>query len=80
LVPTPHDRLIDELGAALGPRLKKAREGKGWPVQKLADEAGVTRQMIYNIEGGRGGNIGIATIKRLADALGLPAGWLAFGG
>jgi transcriptional regulator with XRE-family HTH domain len=79
-MPIERDALTDAMGAQLAERLRKSRAARGWTAQELADQSAVSRQQIYNIEGGRGGNTGITTIKRLADALGVAAGYLAFGG
>ncbi len=51
--------------------LKAWREHKGLTLQALADAAGVSKPFVSQIEGGkRAGSA--ATLKRLADALGVP--------
>jgi len=50
--------------------LRLARQQQGWSQEKLAAEAGVSRRMLVNIEAG-GSNVSIATVDRLANALGL---------
>jgi transcriptional regulator with XRE-family HTH domain len=47
--------------------LREMRLDLGWTVSKLADEAGVTRQVISNAE--KGDSIRADTAKAIADAL-----------
>lgn len=55
--------------AELGKRIQSAREKRGWSLEKLAGEAGVTFQTIYQLE--RGGREPKAlTLARVAQALG----------
>jgi transcriptional regulator with XRE-family HTH domain len=49
------------------PTLREMRLDLGWTVSKLADEAGVTRQVISNAE--KGDSIRADTAKAIADAL-----------
>jgi transcriptional regulator with XRE-family HTH domain len=49
------------------PTLREMRLDLGWTVSKLADEAGVTRQVISNAE--KGDPIRADTAKAIADAL-----------
>lgn len=60
-------------------RLAEARIAKGWSPEDLASRAGLSAQSIRNIEECRRSVLAY-TVHRLARALGLPAGWLAFGG
>jgi transcriptional regulator with XRE-family HTH domain len=52
------------------PRLKEARELRGWSQAKLAEESGVSRDSISNYETGHR-EAWPATAKKLADALGV---------
>lgn len=47
--------------------LRELRINLGWTIQKLAQEAGVTRQAVYSAE--KGDPIRANTAKALADAL-----------
>jgi transcriptional regulator with XRE-family HTH domain len=49
------------------PTLREMRLDLGWTVSKLADEAGVTRQVISNAE--KGDSIRADTAKAIADTL-----------
>lgn len=49
------------------PTLRELRINLGWTTQKLAEEAGVTRQAVSNAE--KGDPIRADTAKALADAL-----------
>lgn len=50
--------------------LRQARQQQGWSQERLASEAGISRRMLVNIEAGES-NVSIATVDRLANALGL---------
>lgn len=50
--------------------LRQARDAAGLTQAELAERAGVTQQMIAKLES-RGSNASIATLQRLAEALGL---------
>jgi transcriptional regulator with XRE-family HTH domain len=56
------------------------REKAGYSLRDLAVAAGVTTRTIQAIEAGGKGETSCAVIAALADALGVPRGWLAFGG
>ena len=60
-------------------RLRDARENKGWSSVDLAHRSGVTSSAIRKLEEGQGDPKSY-TLKLLAQALGVPAGWLAYGG
>lgn len=64
---------------ALAARVRDARIAKGWSPQDLAGRAGVSDQAIRNLELCKR-NVLAWTVYRVAKALGVPAGWLAFGG
>jgi ribosome-binding protein aMBF1 (putative translation factor) len=62
-------------------RLLRSRETKAWSLRDLAAASGVSVRTILAIESGKAkGATGCNTMARLADALGVPRGWLAFGG
>ncbi len=58
---------LDRLAADLGSRIREARQGRRWTTQRLADEAGVSRSLIYLVE--RGELTSLETAVRLAQAL-----------
>lgn len=62
---TPPQVLLD-----VSANLRLARQALGWSQDKLATAAGVSRRMLVNIEGGDS-NASLATLDRLAAALGL---------
>ncbi|PSM31941.1 helix-turn-helix transcriptional regulator [Haliangium sp. UPWRP_2] len=64
---------------SLGIRLRDRRLEKGWSPKDLAVKSGLTDAAIRNIEAGKG-SVEAWTCYRLAMALGVPAGWLTFGG
>ena len=64
---------------ALAARVKEQRLQKGWTSVDLAARSGLTGQAVRNVEDGKR-NVLAWTVYRLAKALGVPAGWLAFGG
>lgn len=51
--------------------LRSARQRRGWTQQALAERAEVSRRMVVAIEAGES-NVSLATLDRLADALGVP--------
>jgi transcriptional regulator with XRE-family HTH domain len=61
-------------------RLRQAREAKGYSLRDLAAAAGVSTRTVLNIEEGKGNTASCVVLASLADALGVPRGWLAFGG
>ena len=61
-------------------RLRQAREAKGYSLRDLAAAAGVSARTISKIEEGDGEAASCITMASIADALGVPRGWLAFGG
>lgn len=65
---------------AIGDRLRWAREQQVWTQVDLAERSGVPKVTISRIENGHHqGRPRQSTIHRLADALGVEAGWLMFG-
>lgn len=75
--PIPEEQLVFQ--RALAARLKEQRLAKGWTPKDLASRSGLTDQAIRNVEDCKR-NVLAWTVYRLAKALGVPAGWLAFGG
>ncbi|WP_245546698.1 helix-turn-helix domain-containing protein [Leeia oryzae] len=61
-----HIQVIQHVSA----NIKHARQQKGWSQVHLAGLAGVSRRMLVNIEAGES-NVSIATVDRLANALGV---------
>jgi transcriptional regulator with XRE-family HTH domain len=57
-------------------RVKELREAKGLTQQELADAAGVGRVTVNRIENERVAGIDFDTLERLANALGVDAGFL----
>lgn len=69
------------LGPGLAHRLRTSRIARGWSQSDLEAASGVSQQTICGLEkDGAGGGTTINTVACLAEALGVPAGWLAFGG
>lgn len=64
---------------ALGQRVGEARSQRGWSPEDLAARAGVTGPTIRSIERGQS-DVTTWTLRKLATALGMPAGYLGFGG
>lgn len=69
-----------DLAQGQADRLRRMREKAGYSLRDLAVAAGVTTRTIQAIEAGGKGETSCAVIAALADALGVPRGWLAFGG
>lgn len=64
----------------IGQRLRTARERRFMTQEDLSAQTGITEATISRIENDRGERRPrLATIKRLADALGADAGWILFG-
>ena len=57
---------------ALGQAIRRRREAKGWILETLAAETGISRRMLIGIEQGRR-NPGVASLFALASALGVRA-------
>lgn len=60
-------------------RLQSARERLGMTVKALAAVADVNYSYLYRLEAGRSSPT-LPVVDKLAGALGVDAGWLAFGG
>lgn len=50
-------------------QIKMTREAVGWSQHELADRAGVSRPSVARVEAG--GDVNTATLRRIAEALGL---------
>jgi len=70
----PSDRTTAALAAAIGARVKRERQARGWTLDQLAAAAGISRRMVINVEHGDA-NPSVGTLLKLSDALGvgLPA-------
>ncbi|RXZ70284.1 helix-turn-helix domain-containing protein [Agromyces albus] len=62
---TPND-----LAAVIGLRVKERRKALRWTLERLAEQAGVSRRVLINIEQGST-NPNIGTLLRVSDALGV---------
>ena len=69
-----------DLGAGQAERLRRSRTAKGYSLHDLAAASGVAAKTILALEKGGKGTASCKTMAALADALGVPRGWLAFGG
>ena len=58
------------LAIAIGARVKERRRARGWTLDKLADNAGVSRRMVVSVERGEV-NPSVGTLLRLSEALGV---------
>jgi transcriptional regulator with XRE-family HTH domain len=55
---------------ALGTAVRRQRDKNGWTLDTLAEESGLSRGTIMNIEAGSH-SVGVARLFELADALGV---------
>lgn len=60
----------EAIAVAIGRRVRQGRLDRGWTLDRLAQRSGVSRRMLVNVEQGAA-NPSIATLLRLADALGI---------
>lgn len=58
------------LSAAIGAKVRAERQGRGLTLDQLAEQAGVSRRMIINVEQGSA-NPSVTTLLRISDALGI---------
>ncbi len=58
------------LAVTIGLRVRSGRQARGWTLDRLADEAGVSRRQVINVEKGEA-NPSIGTLLALSDALGI---------
>jgi transcriptional regulator with XRE-family HTH domain len=68
---------IDEPG--IGPRLRAARERRGWSREALAVHSGLSWSAIAQVESGRRKNVRPQTLSALAKALGVTIDYLVHG-
>jgi len=67
-------------GQAFGLRVKSRRAELGIDQDELAMRVGwKSRQNVSHLERGKSDGLNIATLEKLADALGCSAAWLAWG-
>lgn len=69
---------VEDLQWAFGRNLSAYRKKKGFTQEALGENMGVSRTYINLLERGRG-NPTFHTVMRLANALGIDAGFLFFG-
>lgn len=62
-----------------GNKLKELRLAKFWSRDELASESGIHRDHIGRLERGEGGNSHPPTVRKLAEALGVPPAELVLG-
>ncbi|WP_346908184.1 helix-turn-helix transcriptional regulator [uncultured Roseibium sp.] len=72
---TPREGDVDAFVAAVGERVRKARERKGIARRVLSELSGVSQRYLAQLEGG-GGNISIALLYKVANALDHRVEWL----
>jgi len=62
------------LASAIADRVRRARQARGWTLDRLAEAAGVSRRMLVTVEQGAA-NPTVGTLQKLGNALGvgLPA-------
>lgn len=58
------------LAAEIGTRIRGSRTALGWTLDQLAEQAGISRRMLVNVEQGAA-NPSIVTLLRLSEALGI---------
>ena len=63
----------------LATRLEKAREASSLPMSHVSARAGVSVNVTRHIESGENASPALDTLERIAAALGVPPGWLAYG-
>ncbi len=64
------DASTERVPEVVGRRVRAARSARAWTLDRLAEQSGVSRRMIVNVESGSS-NASIATLLRLARALGV---------
>jgi len=72
---TPREGDVDAFVAAVGERVRKARERKGIARRVLSELSGVSQRYLAQLESG-GGNISIALLFKVANALDHRVEWL----
>lgn len=61
---------VESLARVIGARVKDERRAREWSLDKLSQEAGLSRRMVINVEQGAV-NPSVGTLLRLSDALGI---------
>ncbi len=56
---------------SLGRRVRAARAARAWTLSVFAERVGLSERFLHDLEAGRG-NISVANLKRVADALAVP--------
>jgi transcriptional regulator with XRE-family HTH domain len=64
------DEQTAPLASAIGGRIRRERQVRGWTLDQLANVAGISRRSVINVEQGTA-NPSVGTLLRLADALGI---------
>ncbi len=64
-------RREERQGREIGPALRKVRRARGVTLEEIAQEAGLSKSFISQVESG-GANPSIASLKRIANALDFP--------
>ena len=62
------DGAAPEFVARVGERIRVLRKARGWTVHRLADESGISRRMLTQVELGQA-NPSLVTVDRIARAL-----------
>ncbi|MEZ5691957.1 MAG: helix-turn-helix transcriptional regulator [Rickettsiales bacterium] len=57
---------------SIGAKLKQRRMKKGWSLQQVADEVGVSKAHIYELELNKVKNPSVETLKKLATIFDMP--------
>lgn len=65
----------DEVGAALGARVRSLRRERGWTLKELGHEAGLSHPFLSQLERGLA-RPSVGSAERIARALGVPVGLL----
>jgi transcriptional regulator with XRE-family HTH domain len=63
--------MSDQILKRIGENLRMLRKRRGWSQQRLADEAGIVRRYLPELESGRK-NVSALTLEKLAGALQVP--------
>lgn len=68
---TDADRSLNKI---VGRRVRHRRKELGWTLDVLMAESGLTKAFLSDLENGKRG-IGVASLKRIADAMGRSLEW-----
>lgn len=64
---------MDTFVSELGLNIKKAREQKGWSINKLKEESGVAYSTLHDIESGKSKNLNSTNLEKVSKALNVDA-------